>query len=136
MLKKLIIPGAAIVILGLLAAFGPQYIFKLCNVAAEGAPVCHWSGLAEIGLGLLIAVQGAAFILLPETGVRLGLAVSVFFTGIVALAVPHILIGGCSSLAMACRRVAFPALTVELVALLLVSAGLVVYLRQSGAEKG
>jgi hypothetical protein len=41
---------------------------------------------------------------------------------IIALAVPNFLIGGCGSLTMKCRKVAFPALTVESVVLLVFSA--------------
>jgi hypothetical protein len=54
---------------------------------------------------------------------RLGLGVSVFLSGILALLSPHVLIGGCDMHAMPCRKIAFPAIT-SISILLLIGAGL------------
>jgi hypothetical protein len=155
-MKKAIITGSAIIALGLLIALGPQFLFKVCGQtmvssaggeiadccatteesgccapAANSLPVCHWSVRAEIGIGLLIAALGACMIVFIDPKTQLGLIIGVFMASLVALAIPHALIGGCGSMAMKCRRVAFPALTVESVILLVFSAVMVVIIAKS-----
>jgi hypothetical protein len=61
---------------------------------------------------MLIAALGLCFVVLNDSKTQLGLMIGVFFSGIIALAIPHALIGGCEMRTMACHRVAFPALTV------------------------
>lgn len=144
-MKKNIITGTVVIILGLLIALGPQFLFRVCDHATVSVtdvgdsgdcggddgcgcgdpvssfPQCHWSARAEIGIGFLIAALGACLIVFAETKIQLGLLIGIFFANIIALAVPHTLIGGCDSMTMACRRVAFPALTVEGIILLVFS---------------
>jgi len=124
--KKIIIIGAAVIVLGLLIALGPQFLFKVCGHEEDSFPRCHWSAQAEIGIGLLIAALGVCMIVFTEPKTRLGLSIGIFLSGIIALSIPHALIGGCGMMSMACRKVAFPALTVESVILLIFSAVIVV----------
>jgi hypothetical protein len=121
-MKKTIIFGATVIALGLLIALGPQFLFKVCDHGEDGYPHCHWSAQAEIGIGLLIAALGACMIVFNDLKTHLGLAIGTFLTSIIALAVPNFLIGGCGMMTMKCRKVAFPALTVESVVLLVFSA--------------
>jgi len=125
-MKKIIIISAVIIALGLLIALGPQFLFKVCLHEGDSFPRCHWSARAEIGIGFLIAALGVCMIVFTETKTRLGLSIGVFLSGIIALSIPHALIGGCGMMAMQCRKVAFPALTVESVVLLVFSAVIVV----------
>jgi len=114
-MKKSIISGAIITVLGLLIAFGPQFLFKVCSTGCGccgDIPTCHWSARAEIGIGMLIAALGLCFIVLNDSKTQLGLMIGVFLSSIIALAIPHLLIGGCEMKNMACHRVAFPAITV------------------------
>jgi hypothetical protein len=120
--KKAIIFGTVIIILGLLIALGPQFLFKVCKHGEEGFPHCHWSAQAEIGMGLLIVALGACMIVFTDTKTHLGLAIGTFFASIIALAVPNLLIGGCGMMTMQCRKIAFPALTAESIVLLVFSA--------------
>jgi hypothetical protein len=124
--KKAIIFGSVIIIIGLLIALGPQFLFKVCLHEEDSFPRCHWSAQAEIGIGFLIAALGVCMIVFTEPKTRLGLSIGVFLSGIIALSIPHVLIGGCGMMAMQCRKVAFPALTVESVILLVFSAVIVV----------
>jgi len=150
-MKKAIICGSIVIILGLLIALGPKFIFKVCDktmamASTESAeddccaqpeqnsccgpsvtelPICHWSARAEIGMGLLIAALGACMIVFIDRKIHFGLLIGVFFSSIIALAIPNFLIGGCTMMSMRCHRVAFPALTVESVILLLFSAILI-----------
>jgi hypothetical protein len=121
-MKNRIISGVAVILSGFLIAFGPQFLFKVCATMEDGFPRCHWSARAEIGIGMLIAVLGMTLLVFAETKIRLGLTIGVFFSSIIALCIPHTLIGGCSMMTMACRRVAFPALTVIGIILLVGSA--------------
>ena len=131
-MKKSIISGAIITALGLLIAFGPQFLFKVCSTSCGccgDIPTCHWSARAEIGLGMLIAALGLCFVVLNDSKTQLGLMIGVFFSGIIALAIPHALIGGCEMRTMACHRVAFPALTV-LCSILIIGSALYTVLKE------
>jgi hypothetical protein len=126
--KTQLVYAAVIIILGLLIALGPQFLFKVCNAAEENFPRCHWSARAEIGTGIIIAGLGICMLLFPgEPKIRLGLSAGVFFTGITALLIPHTLIGGCSMMSMRCWRVAFPSLSVISVVLLLIAMADIIY---------
>jgi uncharacterized membrane protein len=129
MKKVNIIIGVIVVVLGLLIALGPQFLFKVCAPHEEGGfSHCHWSAQAEIGMGFLIIALGVCMIVLKDPKTHLGLAIAAFLASFVSLAIPHALIGGCDNAAMACQRVGFPALTVEAVILLIVSAVYVVFI--------
>ena len=127
-MKKSIIIGLVVAALGLLIALGPQFLFKVCAHGENGYPRCHWSAQAEIGMGFLIVALGVCMTIFTDTKTHLGLSIGVFLAGIIALFIPNALIGGCGSMAMQCRKVAFPALTAESVVLLVFSAVTVVYL--------
>ena len=125
-MKKSIIISTVVIALGLLIALGPQFLFKVCLHGEDSFPRCHWSAQAEIGMGLLIAALGICLFVFTDAKTQLGLLIGIFFAGIVGMLIPHALIGGCGMMNMACRKVAFPALTVECVVLLVFSAVVVV----------
>ena len=111
-MKIRIIGGAAAIVFGLLIALGPQLLFKVCEPMGENFMKCHWSAQAEIGIGAVIAALGIALILFVNLKVRLGLAIGILLSGIHALLIPHVLIGGCAMESMPCRKIAFTAITV------------------------
>jgi hypothetical protein len=121
-MKKSTIIGAVVITFGLFIALGPQFLFKVCGHGENGYPHCHWSAQAEIGMGFLIVALGVCMIVFTDQKTRLGLLVGIFFAGIIVLSIPNMLIGGCGMMSMQCRKVAFPALTAESVALLVFSA--------------
>jgi hypothetical protein len=127
-MKKAIISGAVVITLGLLIAFGPQFLFKVCVAHDDAFPRCHWSAQAEIGIGVLIAALGICFIVFGDSKTRLGLSIGIFLAGIIVLSIPHALIGGCGMMTMACRRVAFPAITLIGIVLLVYSAVIAVFI--------
>ncbi|MDR1127193.1 MAG: DUF4418 family protein [Treponema sp.] len=127
-MRNRIISGVGAVALGALIALGPRFLFKVCSPTGHGFLRCHWSAQGEVGVGALIAVLGVGLLLFAETKVRLGLTIGAFFSGVIALCIPHALIGGCGMASMACRRVAFPALTVIGIILLAGMAANAVYL--------
>jgi len=64
-------------------------------------------------------------IVFTDIKTQLGLLIGIFLSSIIAIAIPNALIGGCSMATMRCHRIAFPALTVEGIVLLLFSAILI-----------
>jgi hypothetical protein len=136
-MKRTVIISAIVIALGLLIALGPQFLFKVCDHGEDGFPHCHWSAQAEIGIGFLIAALGACMIVFTDSKTHLGLLIGTFLASIIALAIPNFLIGGCGMITMKCRKVAFPALTVESVVLLIFSVIIVtiIIIQKSPAEK-
>jgi hypothetical protein len=127
-MKKSLIVGSVVIVLGILIAMGPQFLFKVCLAHNGAFPLCHWSAQAEMGLGMLVTALGLCLIIFTDPKTQLGLIIGIFLTGIIVLGIPHALIGGCAVKTMACRRVAFPALTVEGVILLVYSAIMAAYI--------
>jgi hypothetical protein len=122
-MKNRIASGAAAIVFGLLIALGPQFLFKVCPVRGDMVMKCHWSAQTEIGVGGLIALLGIALIVFASPQTRLGLTIGIFLSGVLALLIPHALIGGCAMHTMPCRKITFPAITVISI-LLLIGAGL------------
>jgi hypothetical protein len=122
-MKNRIISGGGVIIFGLLIALGPQFLFKVCPVVDGMFMRCHWSVRAEIGIGgPLIAGLGIALIFFADSKIRLGLTIGIFLSGVLALLIPHVLIGGCSMHSMPCRKISFPAITVICILLLIATA--------------
>ena len=120
--------GVAAIVLGLLIALGPQFLFKVCEPMGENFMKCYWSAQAEIGIGAVIAALGVALILFANLKTRLGLTIGILLSGILALLIPHALIGGCAMESMQCRKIAFPAITVISILLLIGSGFYTAYL--------
>ena len=111
--KNRLITGSGAIISGLFISIGPKIIFKLCGVKPDGSWMkCHWTGEAELGVGLLIVALGVLLLLFSSKQTRLGLSIAVALGGILVLLFPAVLIGGCPMNDMACQSVTFPALTV------------------------
>jgi hypothetical protein len=128
-MKNRIILGGVVVVFGLLIALGPQFLFKVCPVMGDMIMKCHWTARAEMGVGgPLIAGLGIALIFFANPKIRLGLTVGVFLSGILALLIPHALIGGCVNHTMPCRKITFPAITVIVILLLITAVFNVLYL--------
>ncbi|GBU27223.1 hypothetical protein R84B8_00749 [Treponema sp. R8-4-B8] len=125
-MKKSIFTCGVVVVLGLLIAIGPQFIFKVCTPHGGAFPLCHWTAQAELGMGMLIAALGICLIVFTDSKTQIGLTIGILFASILVIGLPHALIGGCKSSEMACRRVAFPALTVVGIVLLVYSIILIV----------
>ncbi|NLD46099.1 MAG: DUF4418 family protein, partial [Clostridiaceae bacterium] len=69
-MKKRVILGAIVTILGFLLAVGPWYIFKVCGSTMK----CFWTGRAELGIGILIIILGILNMAIPSIQARLGLS--------------------------------------------------------------
>jgi len=133
-MKKRII-GIIFIVLGLLIALGPQFLFKVCErTHMDEMPMkCHWSAQAEIGIGAVIAAFGIALIVFTCTKIRLGFVIGILLSGIHALLIPYALIGGCPMHTMPCRKIAFPAITVISILVIIGTGIYTVYLAREKA---
>jgi hypothetical protein len=111
-MKRNIIIGAVIIVIGLLISLGTQYIFMPCPPHGNTYALCHWTTQAELGMGMLIAAFGLCFIVFPDTKTQIGLTLGIFFTSIMVIGLPYALIGGCTDHSMRCHKVTFPVVTV------------------------
>ena len=127
-MKNHVINGAAMILCGLLIAFGPQFLFKACGSVDGGFPRSHWSVQVEIGIGMIIVLLGICYMFFVNPQIQFGLTIGIFFASIFALSIPNVLIGGCSMMTMSCRRTAFPALNVISTFVLIGSVANLVYL--------
>jgi hypothetical protein len=119
--NKKYISGIVFFLLGLLVVLGPRYLFKVCTPDESGFPLCHWSAQAEIGVGALISALGIGLVICEDRKIRFGLVIGILLSSIVVLCIPHILIGGCEMPSMACRKTAFPCITLIGVILMIYS---------------
>jgi len=112
-MNKNIIIGMAVIVLGLLISLGPQFLFKVCDESCccNDVPQCHWSARAEIGMGMLITALGICLIVFSDIKTRFGITIGIFLSGIIALGIPNVLIGGCDVMTMACHKISFPILS-------------------------
>jgi len=134
-MKKNVFFGSTVIALGLLVALSPQFLFKVCSAHSNTFPLCHWTAQAELGMGMIIAALGICFIVFIDPKTQLGLTLGVLFTSIMVIGTPHALIGGCKASEMACHRVAFPALTVIGIVLLVYSIILIVFSERKMSHK-
>lgn len=112
-MKNRLISGIGAILAGLLVAVGPQTIFRLCGPKPDGTWMkCHWTGQAELGVGLFIAALGVLLLVFSNEKVRLGLSLAAVLAGVLVLLLPTALIGGCSMSTMNCQRLTFPALEI------------------------
>jgi hypothetical protein len=126
-MKKSIITGSIVIVFGLLIALGPQFIFKVCAPHSGAFPLCHWTAQAELGMGMIIAALGMCLIVFNDPKTQIGITIGIFLVSIMVIGLPYALIGGCKGSEMSCKRIAFPALTVEGAILAAYSIFVVVY---------
>ena len=131
------ISGVLFIVLGLMISVGPQTIFKPCSellqiysggiqgqvMQGQGmqqtpsdtryVPMkCHWSAIAEIGIGGAMALLGFLFLLSGKPQLRLGLSFAQAALGLVAVLMPTKLIGTCVGKMMQCNILMLPMLLV------------------------
>jgi hypothetical protein len=117
------ISGSLFIVLGLLAAIGPQTIFQPCldvmEVCVDGMsnnvfmPMkCYWSAMAEIGPGGAIAILGLLLLCFRKSQMRLGIIFAQTLLGIMAILFPAKLIGICMSKTHDCHLLFYPMILV------------------------
>ena len=103
--KRIISVGT--ILLGLLLAWGPQFLFRPCPTT-EKVMKCFWSCRALIVVGCVLVLIGLLqfFIKSGEAYRALAAAALALFLG--AILIPTVVIGGCMKEDMACRLLTFP----------------------------
>jgi len=113
--RNLIIPGIFI-LLGLLIALTPWYIFPICEIAEKSGTMpmdnsgddsmnmnsgthmtCWYTAEAEAGTGALVVLLGLVLFALPGRESRRSLGIMAIGLGVVTVLLPTYLIGMCTS---------------------------------------
>jgi hypothetical protein len=112
-MKNRIFGGAATIIVGALTAVGPHTIFKICDQGHhEGHSTCFWTGQATIGVGIIIALLGIAYLIFASPQTRAGISLAVAATSVLTFLLANVLIGMDDMASMACRVKTLPALNI------------------------
>lgn len=95
------------IVLGLLLAFGPQFLFRPCPTT-EKVMKCFWSCKALIVVGCVLALVGLLQLLAKNAGTRRALGIVGLALFLCAILIPTSIIGCCVKDDMACRLLTFP----------------------------
>ena len=105
--KKIL--GYISAIIGLLLVLAPKFIMPVCPPMEDGMFMkCHWMGNMTMGIGAVILVLAIIFIIVKDSKISLGLAISNIAIGVLEILNTHVLIGGCMKADMACRAKTIP----------------------------
>lgn len=111
-----------IILVGLLVAVGPQFIFPVCEVTSEMVMRCHYTAMMSIGLGVALAIIAILIFLGNSVPYIKALYLTVGIFGALIIATPTILIGVCDSPMMHCHTMTRPILILLGVLTIILSA--------------
>ena len=112
MKNKISIPALAVCILAILTAAGSRTVLGPCIHEDGSLGTCHWAGQAVFGTALLLAVQSLFALFLKKSDARKGMFLAMFWTAMLGISFPGMLIGLCGMATMRCRAVMRPAMTI------------------------
>ena len=125
--------GASVILLALVIAIVPVFSDCLSQGRAlttkDGKTVpmkCHWTGIAEIGLAVPLAIAGIFSLRKQRKDTSRILAVIGMAAGLMALLFPTVLIGTCAVPTMMCNLVMKPTLLASGILIIAASIGLFV----------
>lgn len=95
------------IVVGLLLAAGPQFLFKPCPTT-EKFMKCFWSCRALIVVGVIFAFVAMLQLVAKEKESRKLLGLVGLALGVSSILIPTVLIGACANPEMACRMHTFP----------------------------
>lgn len=112
-------PGITLMVLALAIAVVPAFTdcqsqgSALTLASGKMVPMkCHWTGIAEIAVGIPLLAVGAMMIAARRKESLLFLGATGGILGIFAVLLPNTLIGVCQTPTMICHTTMLPALTV------------------------
>ena len=132
-MKNKIINAIFYIITGALLIVGPHTLFKVCDTT-EKIMKCWWSTRAEIAIGGLIVFSGIIILFLKNKGVLHTINLNNIASGIAAILIPSVLIGGCGKETMPCRSLTFPAIYIIGAAVILFSIVNLIYSKKSAGK--
>jgi hypothetical protein len=71
---------------------------------------CHWSAIAEIGVGVPLLASGIMLLLTKQKAVKISMGILGIVFGTMAALIPTYLIGVCGIGTMICRQVMLPSI--------------------------
>lgn len=119
--KTISVPGACILLLGILIILTPWYIFPVCEhygsyVITQGGMqlpmACGWTARAETGLGALLIVAGGMLLARNTRETRQASGIFSVAVGALVILTPTVLIGMCKAADHPCRLLTLPGLVV------------------------
>lgn len=131
--------GAFVLLLGVLIALTPYFIFPVCEAlipTAMGGAVpmkCFWAARVSAGSGGAVAFAGILLLAGRAPGFRMGVSFMVLALGALVILNPHKLIGVCPGETMACHMGTLPALTLLGVLTILAAALILLAARKEAA---
>lgn len=155
--KKRLIYGIVIFVLGILIAVAPFTILPVCGEGKESETEmsmeestestqtdmqmttgsymrCHWTALAERGIGLVIALMGILLLVPASGGFYQGISLGTALNGALAVSVPTVLIGTCANKHASCNMLAKPGLIILGLFAVGVSVFYILYLYRSAKQ--
>ena len=134
-MKKFSLASLLVLLAGAVIAVGSASFLGPCVHADGSFGVCHWAGQAMLGLGVLLALQGAVALFIGDCRTRVGLLISAALTAVLGFLTPGTLIGLCSMATMRCRAVRQPAMRILCAAALLAAVvGAVMERKKAGTK--
>lgn len=148
-MKKRVLAGSLLLVLGLLIALGPRTVFPVCGyqhgamamdstgTADESCPEeeeimsCHWIAQAALGAGLLIAVLGLLYLSIRNAEIRQGVGIALLPAGVLSLLTPGVLFEACKNPTAVCRIHGVPALYALSAAVLIIALLALVWNRKT-----
>ena len=131
--------GFVIVLLALVIGIVPA--FTDCNSQGRSLTLqngktvpmkCHWTGRAEIAVAVPLAAVGALLAVNRRKQTRRALAAAAALLGLMAIALPVLLIGVCTAAEMICRMLMYPVLI--LAGILTIAVGVLSLYQSRGPE--
>lgn len=95
------------IVVGVLLAAGPQFLFKVCPVGDKPMK-CFYTAKALIAVGVILAVVGALQLLAKQAESKRLLAITGAVVCVMSILFPTVLIGRCMKPDMACNVLTFP----------------------------
>ncbi|MBQ9663512.1 MAG: DUF4418 family protein [Oscillospiraceae bacterium] len=134
-MKKTTVISLLVLLLGAVIAIGSVSFLGPCVHEDGSFGACHWAGRAMLGIGVLLALQGAVALFCRDGGIRAGLMISSALTALLGLLTPGQLIALCGMATMRCRAVMQPAMRILCGAVLLISViGVIAERKRTGEQ--
>ncbi|MDR2357169.1 MAG: DUF4418 family protein [Oscillospiraceae bacterium] len=136
-MKNRLIGGGVTVLTGALLAAGPRTVFKICDQSHHaGHSTCFWTAQTTLGIGIVLALIGVAYVFFTDARIRAGLSLAAAGDVLFVLLTANVFIGVDSDPMMSCRLKTLPALNVISAAALVLSAVNVIWLLRGPARGG